>query len=165
MGFTDRYILPLLDAAQAHKEIEHNEALLRIDALVHVSVISLTVVLPPTNPTLGDSYIIPIGANGAWAQHPNEIATSQAGGWTYLKPIAGCIVWSQAANAQTLFDGVRWRTDAWPTRRIEIDGKTIIGGRQPAIGSPTGGSVIDLEARIAIGQLLTMLRVHGLIEA
>jgi len=35
---TDRYALTLMSPAQAHKEITHNTALLRVDGLLHPNV-------------------------------------------------------------------------------------------------------------------------------
>ena len=38
-------------------------------------------VIPPNNPNLGDTYIIPEKADGIWKGHANEIAEYTAGGW------------------------------------------------------------------------------------
>jgi len=38
------------------------------------------------------------------------------------------------------------------------------GTRAAAIAGPAGGTTIDAESRTAIGQILTALRQHGLIE-
>lgn len=162
---TDRYALTLLSAAQAHKEISHNEALLRVDGLLHPCVIAVGTTTPPLLPNPGDAWIVGAGAGGAWAQHSDEIALWQAGGWTFLKPLAGCIAWSRADGAHLLFDGSRWRGDAWPMRSVEIAGKTVVSSRQPAINLPTAGGVVDAEARNALGQILVALRGHGLIES
>ncbi len=162
---TDRYSLTLLSAAQAHKEISHNEALLRIDGLLHASIVAAGTTSPPTTPPAGDAWIVGAAGTGAWAQHSNEIALFQSGGWTFLTPKAGCVVWNQADAAHMVYDGNRWRSDAWPTRKIEIAGKTVVSMRQAAINAPTGGSVVDTEARGVLGQLLGALRAHGLIEA
>jgi hypothetical protein len=162
---TDRYALTLLSAAQAHKEISHNEALLRIDGLLHPSVASLGATTPPVTANAGDAWIVGTGAGGAWAQHSDEIALWQAGGWTFLKPQAGCIAWSRANGSHLLYDGSRWRGDAWPMRNVEIAGKTVLSSRQPAINLPTTGGMVDTEARNVLGQILMALRSHGLIEA
>ena len=162
---TDRYGLALLSASQAHKEISHNEALLRVDGLLHPSVLGEGLNTPPSSPNLADAWIIGPEPSGAWAQHLNEIALWQAGGWTFIAPQAGCIVWSRADGAHLLYDGARWRGDAWPMRNVEIGGKTVISHRQPAITLPTTGSVVDVEARSTLGQILFALRSHGLIES
>jgi hypothetical protein len=39
----------------------------------------------------------------------------------------------------------------------------VVAARQGAIADPTGGSVVDTQARAALGQALSALRAHGLI--
>jgi len=162
---TDRYALTLLSPAQAHKEITHNTALLRLDGLLHPNVIGVGASAPPATPNPGEAWIVGGGATGAWAQHPNEIALFQAGGWTFLHPQPGCIVWNGADGAHLVYDGSRWRSDAWPMRKVEIAGKTVVSGRQAGINMPSAGAVIDSEARSVLLQLLGALRAHGLIES
>jgi len=60
-----RYALPLLDAGQAQKEITHNEAIDRVDALLHLAVASMDLTDPPLLPPLGAAWIIGAGAVGA----------------------------------------------------------------------------------------------------
>jgi hypothetical protein len=45
-----------------------------------------------------------------------------------------------------------------------LDGLQVVGGRGPAIASPTGGMTMDSEARSTIDAVLAALRQHGLIE-
>jgi len=47
---------------------------------------------------------------------------------------------------------------------VHIDGMKVVGPRAAAIADPAGGAIIDAEARGSIGQILTALRRHGLIE-
>lgn len=162
---TTRHALPLLSALQAQKEITHNEALTRLDALVAAAVVAAGVNTPPAAPASGEAWIVGAAPTGAWAQHSDEIAAWSAGGWTFLKPVAGYSAWNRADGAPMVFDGTRWRADAWPSRKIEIAGKTVVSERRPAIGAPAGGSVIDVEARSVLSQVLITLRAHGLIES
>jgi hypothetical protein len=46
-----------------------------------------------------------------------------------------------------------------------VDGQQVIGARSGAIESPSGGTVVDSEARATIDDILNTLRQHGLIEA
>lgn len=48
---------------------------------------------------------------------------------------------------------------------IYVSGERVVGGRRAGISDPTGGTVQDSEARIAISAVLATLRGHGLIEA
>ena len=50
MTDTDRLGLPLIDAAQAQKHVTHNAALERIDALMHLGVVTRTSAPPATVP-------------------------------------------------------------------------------------------------------------------
>jgi hypothetical protein len=46
---------------------------------------------------------------------------------------------------------------------VAIGGQKVVGPRQAAVGDPAGGSVIDVQARQAVAQMLAALRAHGLI--
>ena len=61
-----------------------------------------------------------------------------------------------------------YRNGAWEIGKLRgsevaIDGIKVVGARQAAIVAPAGGGTADLEARAAIGAILTALRGHGLI--
>jgi hypothetical protein len=47
---------------------------------------------------------------------------------------------------------------------VQISGKQVVGPRQPAIAAPSGGTVVDGEARSAIGAILAALATHGLLD-
>lgn len=162
---TDHHNLPLLTAGQAHKEISHNEALIRVDALLHPAVLVRALSTPPDQPQIGQMWIVGASPSGAWTQHLGEIALWQPGGWTFLTPRAGLIAWISSDGAHAVFDGEAWRFDAWPTRSLEIDGKMVVTSRQPQISAPLGGASVDTQARAVLAQVLGALRNHGLIEA
>ena len=146
MTVTDRFALPLLAAAQAQKEVTHNEALARVDALLHAVVVAVGGALP-ASPTPGQSWIVGTGAGGAWAGQDGALATWTAGGWRFIAPVTGMAVWSLADQ------GLARRTPTgWS-----------IGSRRAALVDPSGGSVRDEEARTAIAAILATLRTHGLI--
>ena len=46
--------LPLIEAGQAQKHVTHNEALLLLDAALHLAVASRSVATPPGAPAAGD---------------------------------------------------------------------------------------------------------------
>jgi hypothetical protein len=46
-----------------------------------------------------------------------------------------------------------------------IGGQQVIGARAAAILGPSGGSVVDAEARASVDAILDALREHGLIGA
>lgn len=49
------------------------------------------------------------------------------------------------------------------TGAVFIDGLQVVTNQQGAIANPTGGIIIDSEARTAIVSILDTLRTHGLI--
>lgn len=100
--------LPFIQPSQAQKHITHNEALLLLDALVQLTVISAQTGAPPSNPEDGDRYVLPTGATGAWSGHDGEIALSSDQAWVFLPPNTGWTAWVIDAGAAVRFDGVNW---------------------------------------------------------
>jgi hypothetical protein len=57
-----------------------------------LAVISATVTAPPGSPTVGDAYLIPTGATGAWSGLGNRIAQFTDAGWvTKDYPVASVV--------------------------------------------------------------------------
>ena len=81
--------LPLIASNQAQKHITHNEALVKVDALIQLAVISQTRTTPPGSPLEGDRYIIASGATGAWAGKDLNIAVWTSGAWAFYAPPPG----------------------------------------------------------------------------
>lgn len=86
-------------------------------------------------------------------------------GWRFVAPIDGMIVWVEADGVAWRYVGDTWQVGDLAGRRVSIGGVQVIGSRGDAIGDPTGGSVIDDEARAAIVAILAALRSHGLIAS
>ena len=105
---TANLALPFLLPSQAQKHVTHNDALLRLDALVQLSVLSTDVTEPPATPADGDRYIVPSGATGAWAGRGDQIAFRDSSGWIFLTPGAGWIAWVGDRGLQVRFDGSGW---------------------------------------------------------
>lgn len=108
MDDTPRLSLPQIISGQALKHITHNEALLRLDALVQASVESSAITLPPTAPLEGEAWIVPVAATGAWAGHSEEIAAFQAGAWSFYDPAPGWQVFDKATGTLCIFSGTGW---------------------------------------------------------
>lgn len=89
MSETTRLRLPLLAAAQAQKHVTHNEALVALDALLHLEVLDRHLGAPPANPAEGDRYIVAAGATDAWAGEDGNVAILQDGGWRFLTARTG----------------------------------------------------------------------------
>ena len=136
--------LPLLAAAQAHKEITHNEALLLMEAAIlpviearHSDPDGLGVV-----PTPGQAWLVDAAAVGAWVGKVNSIAIFTAGGWRFLSPVDPMSVWSRQHDCQIRYSGGAWTEPA-------------------QVASPIGGITVDVEARAALNLLLQQLRLAG----
>lgn len=75
------------------------------------------------------------------------------------------IFYDRSSSASTRFRGGAWETGIIRGASVLIDGQQVVGQRAAAIDSPTGGTVVDSEARATIDALLDTLRGHGLIES
>ncbi|MBV9078626.1 MAG: DUF2793 domain-containing protein [Methylobacteriaceae bacterium] len=100
--------LPLLAPAQAQKHVTHNEALLAIDALLHLAVLDKDLVTPPSGPPEGARYIVPAGATDAWAGQSGTLASWQDGGWDFYPPRAGFIAFVIDEGLLYLHTGSAW---------------------------------------------------------
>jgi len=78
---SNRWDLPFIVSGQAQKEVTHNEALARIDALLHPVVEAVGLVAPPVAPLPGQGWIIGAGATGDWSGHDGALALSSENGW------------------------------------------------------------------------------------
>lgn len=90
---TARHKLPYIMPLQAQSHVLHNEALRRLDALVHISVVSRAATAPPAAPGEGEAHLVAAaGAGGAFAGHGGELAVFEDGAWVFLAPAPGWIV-------------------------------------------------------------------------
>lgn len=158
-----RHDLPLLEAGQAQKEITHNQAVERIGYLLHIAVEGPSSAAPPASPTVGQSYLVAASATDAWTGYDHHVARMGEGGWVFLAPTPGMIVWNMAADSFGYFDGASWKPGVWAATQFAVNGVKVVGAQLPAIGNPSGGATIDAQARTSIAQILDALRTHGLI--
>lgn len=98
-------------------------------ALIQCNVINTTTTAPPGSPSNGDTYIIGVGATGAWFGLDAHIAywtlddpSRPSGGWDYYAPLKGWQAVSQANNGLYEYNGSAWvgaRTSAF---FFQVDG-------------------------------------------
>jgi hypothetical protein len=162
-GTTDRYAIEMLTSGQAQKEVSHNEALLRIDALLHAAVESRSLSAPPPAPAAGQCWIVAEGGSGVWSGQSGQIAQFSAGGWRFIEPREGCLVWVRGEGVFARRTPWGWNVGDWPANALVVGGVKVVGARQPAIAAPAGGTIVDAEARAGIEAVLAALRSHGLI--
>ncbi|HEX2764111.1 MAG TPA: DUF2793 domain-containing protein [Allosphingosinicella sp.] len=160
---TPRFGLPFILPGQAQKELFHNEALILIDLAVQPAVEGPPADSPPPAPLAGQCWIVAAGATGDWAGRDDEIALWTEAGWRFLPPGPGMNAWNKAEGVPLVFDGTGWGGGELACSGILVDGLKVVGERQPAVASPSGGTIIDSEARAAIAALIAALMSHGLI--
>lgn len=134
--------LPFLYSGQAQKEFYVNEAFAITDALLHCAIEG-TATTPPASPLDGQNWSIGTGATGDWASHVGQIACRQSGNWIYITPQDGMKVFDRSSGVSWLYSS-GWKIPS-------------------AVGEPTGGSTVDSQARAAIGQLISALRLASIL--
>ena len=146
MSRTPNFDLPMLFAAQAQKELTHNEALVAIDALLGGCIEGIASDPDTVDAEEGRAWVVGPSPSGAWADRESHIAISTAGGWRFAPPLEGMRIHDRTGGVMRRFDGSEW---------LGAD----------AIADPAGGAVVDAEARIALTALLAALREFGLVGA
>jgi len=76
----------------------------------------------------------------------------------------GVQVLNRATGEAMIRRNSTWEAGVMHVQEIQVDGRKVLGGRQPQILAPAGGSLVDLEARAAISELIASLQAHGLID-
>ena len=159
-----RFALPYLVPGQAQKEVFHNEALAAVDALLHAAVEGTPDGDPPPAPEPGQSWVVGSAASGAWSGHEDQLATWTSGGWRFAAPVPGMLAWNKPAGTWLRWTGAEWSDGTLPASAVMIGGQQVVGPRLPEVPSPSGGTVIDVEARSALAAVIATLKSHGLTE-
>ena len=127
---------------QAQKEVFVNEAHALVDALLHCAI-EAEDSSPPASPVDGGNWLVGAAPTGDWAGHAGELACRQAGNWIFVAPQDGMRVFDRARQQFLVYAG-GWQAPSTPAQ-------------------PTGGTVVDVEARAAIASLEIVLRHAGII--
>ncbi|MEA3039037.1 MAG: hypothetical protein QOE79_1550 [Sphingomonadales bacterium] len=161
---TARFALPFLIPGQAQKELFHNEALAVLDSALQAAVEGPPQVSPPTSPVEGQCWIVAAAASGAWSGKDGCLAAWTSGGWRFVPPPPGMSVWNKADALTLRYDGTAWSAGEVVGSSLRVGGVQVVGERLPAIASPSGGTIIDEEARAAVSAVIASLMSHGLID-
>lgn len=100
--------LPFIVSSQAQKHITHNEALLKLDALLHLGVEDSGLNATPADPEEGQRHIVGSAPTDAFAGHAGEVAAFQDGAWKFFAPRAGWTAWDKTAQALLVFHDGAW---------------------------------------------------------
>lgn len=103
-----RLNLPLLLPSQAQKHVTHNEALVKLDALVQLVLQDTGIDMPPALPGEGLIWGVGNAPSGDWANHPGELAQWIGGAWVFFTPAVGWRAWHIAQGNLHVFDGTSW---------------------------------------------------------
>lgn len=136
--------LPLLMAGQAQKEFFVNQSLCVLDAVFARAVLA-SLPAPPASPAEGDSYRITAPAAQAWAGFEHHLAILIGGDWHFVAPQEGLQIFDRAEGHTLVFRSDWQRADAPP--------------------APSGGGIVDVQARAAIEALIQSLQTIGVLRA
>ena len=120
---------------------------------------------PPANPTIGTCYIVGGEPEGVWAGHALALAGYTEGGWRFIAPVDGLSALDKTSGQFAVFTAGSWEIGDVRAAKLSIGGDQVVGARLAAVADPTGGTVVDAEARSAIVAILARLRQHGLIDS
>jgi len=134
-----------MPAGQAHKELFHNEALVRIDFLVHPTVQAIETDPTTIVPLPGQAWLVGPGATNDWLDHDDQIAGWTGNGWLFIAPVALMRIYIESTDNFAVYRGSWQLTDA--------------------VARPEAGAVIDNEARIAIDSIMAVLETQGILKA
>lgn len=134
--------LPLIFAGQTQKEFFLNQALSILDALQRVAVLA-SQPEPPALAEEGDCYLVTAPAQSDWTGCEDHLAIRIGGAWHLIPPRDGMRLFDSAAGSW-LFYQAGWHS-----------------GQTPAL--PGGGAVVDIEARMAVEQLIFALQAAGIL--
>jgi hypothetical protein len=165
MSGTARLGLPFLSAGQAQKELFHNEALQTLDVIVAATVEEPPRSAPPASPAIGAAYIVGASATGAWTGKTQSLAAFTSGGWRFIPPAEGLCAYVKSTGVWATYRAGAWELGNLRGSSVILGGVQVVGARASAIADPSGGTVVDSQARTVLGQILSALRLHGLIEA
>ncbi|WP_181883529.1 DUF2793 domain-containing protein [Sphingorhabdus pulchriflava] len=144
---TFRFALPHLHVAQAQKETTYNEALLRIDGLLHCAVQDELQTAPNATPAeSGKMWLIGGLPTGEWQGRAGMIAYWTGSAWRYFVPQPGMEIWHIGAAKALRFINNDWQS------------------AQPVLPA-AGGSVVDIEVRSQMEALIGELRAIGLLPS
>lgn len=136
-----RFALPYLFSGQAQKEFFINEALTKIDCLLHPVIVG-RMSAPPAQANNGDTWLVGPAPTAEWAGQEDSLAVYQAGTWLLIPPRFGLRVFD-AENDQLMCYTTGWITALAPQ-------------------APQSGTNVDIELRQAFTELIEGLKTLGI---
>ena len=109
MTNSDNLALPFILSSQAQKHVTHNEALLALDAIVQLSIVSKVESQGPDDAADGARYIVPENPSGNFANQSGKIAAFQDGTYQFYEPKIGWLAYISNDDSYQYYDGAEWQ--------------------------------------------------------
>lgn len=90
---------------------EMNDNILKLGAIVGMSVLGIEQNTPPGAPAEGDRYTTGDAPTGAWAGQAQKVAIFVNAAWTFYEPQVGWVAYNQADTLLYVYTGdtgIRW---------------------------------------------------------
>lgn len=101
--------MPYMSAAQAQKEVTHNEALAILDAVVQMAVEDRNLTTPPGTAAEGQIFLVATaGATDAWTGYSGYFAHLYNSTWRFYAPSEGWRAWIKDEDLYTIYTGSSW---------------------------------------------------------
>jgi len=159
---TPRHDLPLMMNSQAQKHITHNEALIRIDATHHLSIVAMDVNDPPSEANVGDVFAVGSSPSGDFIAHAGELASLTEGGWRFHPILAGMIAYLAETGTLQVYGSTGWEavSAADPTTlprlsiNTEEEGVSLLSVKSPSVllSADDGEASADGSMRLTINK-------------
>lgn len=81
---------------------------LLIDSLISQKALSNSITTPPASPALGDVYIVPTGATGAWSAVVGKLAVWNSTAWVFITPKNGWRFYVVSSGDYYRYSGSSW---------------------------------------------------------
>lgn len=120
MTNSENLALPFILSSQAQKHVTHNEALLALDAIVQLSIVSKDESQGPDNAADGARYIVPENPSGNFANQSGKIAAYQDGAYQFYQPKIGWLAYISHDDNYQYYDGSEWQDLSMSTDNPEF---------------------------------------------
>lgn len=163
MEQTARLSLPFIVPGQAQKELSHNEALQLLDAVVQAVVEEAPRNDPPANPAPGQTFIVGSAPTDDWTGRRSSLAIFTESGWRFVEAFESMQAQMKGSGLTARYRNGEWRVGEETVAVILVEGQAVLRKRFGPILDPSGGSMVDQQARATLAGVLAAMRHHGLI--
>jgi HK97 family phage major capsid protein len=120
---------------------------------------------PPADPSPGQTFIVGSVPTGDWAGHECSLAMFTENGWRFVEAFESMQAQIKGSGLTARYRNGEWRLGEESAAVILIEGQAVLRKRFDPIVDPSGGSMIDEQARRTLADILAAMRHHGLIAS